>query len=272
MKKILILYFSGVGATKRIAEIIYTQLLRNLEVDPPSKIDIFSIEKLKNEINLENYDALIVGTPTYHAAPSKVVMSYFDSVPQLAEKMPAFIYNTRGLCSLNTNRILAKQLHKKNILTIMDRAYRSPASDGSIIAPFVKRFFEFEKNIDEKISIDCAFFLELLELPEKNITQSHIPRFKFGSIINAPNKLVGQLITIKIHLHKSKCIKCGQCIETCPHAALSRDKDNYPLFIPKSCENCYRCIHHCKSMALSLSKRKTLKTSLRYSDYLNDGS
>ena len=251
MKKILILYFSGAGATKKVAELMHGRLSKRCEAD------IFSVES-KDIPDLGVYDALIIGTPVYHAAPARLIMSCLSAADRLSKKTPAFIFNTRGLCSLNTNRILAKLLKKKNIITIMDRAYRSPASDGSLIAPFIKRFFEFEKGIERKIARDCAGFLELL----KDMPQSYIPRFQFGSILNAPNKAAGQFITLKIHLHKNKCAKCGKCIELCPHKVLSADKNNYPRFALKGCENCYRCIHHCPSLALSLSKKKSPKKVL----------
>ena len=256
MKKILILYFSGVGATKKVAELIYAQLSQSQN----HEVDIHSIEN-KNIPNIDCYDAFVIGTPTYHAAPPKALMNYIDTISRLPKESPVFIYNTRGLCSLNTNRILAKQLQKKNIITIMDRAYRSPASDGSLFAPFIKRFFEFEKDLEKKINYDGMTFLGLLE---QDIIQGYIPRFQFGSIINAPNKAVGQLITKKIYLHKDKCIKCSMCVEQCPHKSLSMDKQGYPLINQKGCENCYRCIHHCPQMALSISKRKTPKKLLRY--------
>ena len=253
MKSILVLYFSGVGSTKKVAEIICSQLLQSC------KVDIFSIES--REIpDLNNYDALVIGTPTYHAAPAKIMMSYLDILPPLTKKTPAFIYNTRGLCSLNTNRTLAKKLQKKNIATIIDRAYRSPASDGSILAPFIKRFFEFEKDIYKKINRDCVEFIGLLN--SDSLLKPYIPRFQIGSIINAPNKAAGQFFTLKVHLHKEKCIKCGYCIKQCPHSAFSKGSKDYPLFNSKKCENCYRCVHHCPHLALSLRKRKELKKSL----------
>jgi flavodoxin/NAD-dependent dihydropyrimidine dehydrogenase PreA subunit len=252
IKKILILYFSGVGATKKIAELIYSRLLQNCEVD------MFSLEN-KDTPSINGYDALIIGTPVYHGAPPKVVMNYFDTIARLNKEIYAFIYNTRGTHSNNTNRILSKKILSKKIEIIMDREYRSPASDGSIITPFVKRFFEFEKDIEKKVSHDCMTFLELLE---KDKPKSYIPRFRFGSIINAPNKFAGQVITLKIRLHKDKCVKCGRCIEQCPHSTFSTDKDGFPLYASRNYENCYRCIHYCPKLALSLCKRRALKKTL----------
>ena len=65
-------------------------------------------------------------------------MKYCDAIPRLIKETPAFIYNTRGSHSLNTNRILSKKLYQKNIMTIMDSEYRGTASDGAIIEKFNK--------------------------------------------------------------------------------------------------------------------------------------
>jgi len=239
--------------TKSVAERMFTRLSRDCE------IDMFSIES-KAVPSMNEYDALIIGTPVYHGAPPRIVMHYFEMIPRLIKETPAFIYNARGLASFNTNRLLSRNLYQKNIVTVIDREYRGPASDGTIIAPFIKQFFKFEKDIEKKIDSDCANFLKLLENVE---LQGYIPRFRFGSVVNAPNKLAGQLITLKKYLHKDKCTKCGHCIEQCPHSVLFIDKDGYPFYNSRDCENCYRCIHHCPNMALSLSKRRTLKKLLR---------
>ena len=156
--KILVLYFSGAGSTKKVAELMQNCLSHTNSCT----IDLHSIETLA-AINFINYDAFIIGTPVYHGAPSNIVKNYFDSLPPVNKKMPAFIFNTRALYSCNTNRRLAKQLLKKNIITVKDRDYRTPASDGALILPFIKRFFYFEKNIYAKIHLDCMDFLKLLQ-------------------------------------------------------------------------------------------------------------
>ena len=254
MKKIIILYFSGTGATKKVAELMREKISRSCGVE------MFSVED-KDIPDIGGYDAIVIGTPTYHAAPARAITQYFDALPRLDKKAPAFVFNTRGMASLNTNRLLAKKLRRKNIITIMDRQYRSPASDGALIAPFIRRFFKFEKDIEHKVGRDCRRFIGLLD---KGEWTGYIPRFSLGSIINAPNKLAGQLLAIKIHLHKDKCAKCGQCAKKCPHRAISADREGYPEYSSKNCENCYRCVHHCPHMALSLSKYRTPRRLLRY--------
>lgn len=251
--KILVLYFSGVGSTRKVAELIQDCLLHTKNCI----VDLYSIENCV-AINFITYDAFIIGTPVYHGAPSNIVNNYFNSLPPLSKKIPAFIFNTRALCSCNTNRLLAKQLLRKNIITIKDRDYRTPASDGALILPFIKRFFCYEKNIYTKIHLDCMDFLERLQTKR---LYGYVPRFRFSSVINAPNKFMGQMITFKIFLHQDKC---GRCIKNCPHYAWERTKSGYPLFNSAKCENCYRCIHHCPAKALSLSKYSTPQKLLSF--------
>jgi len=154
MKKILILYFSGVGATKTVAELMQIKLSQSYNVD------LISLENIDMP-NIDDYYALI---------------------------------------------------------------------------------------------IDCIDFTEILC---SDRIKGYIPQFHFGSLINAPNKLLGRLLTVKIWLHKNKCIKCGKCVDKCPHSVVVTDIDGYPIHDSMNCENCYRCIHHCPSLALSLNKTKT---------------
>lgn len=245
MKKVAILYFSGAGSARKVADIIYRSIKDSCNVE------LCAIEQAGN-LQLDEYDGLIIGTPCYHAAPAKLIMDFFSKIPALPAAIPAFLYNTRALWSCNTNKILAKHLRHCNIITVLDRDYRSPASDGSLIVPFFRRFFEFDRQLHDKVRLDSHLFLKKIN----ESASGYIPRFRFSSMINAPNKLAGQLTTFTIHTHKDRCIKCSKCLENCPHKAMGRDADGYAQFISSRCENCYRCIHHCPAKALSLSKRR----------------
>lgn len=250
MKTVLLLYFSAVGSTKKLAYMIQNHIQKHCDLTLCSFEDV-------QEIDLRGYDAFIIGTPVYHAAPARFVTDFFENIMPLPHAVPAFIYNTRALWSCNTNRILAKKLRARNIVTIMDRDYRSPASDGSLIAPSVRRFFEFDKHLFKKLKKDCALFVSKIMKPVESVKQTgYIPRFRFSSILNAPNKLAGLHTTFQIYLHREKCLRCGKCIAACPHCALQKNSMGYPVVNRKKCTNCYRCIHHCPGKALSINKRK----------------
>ena len=64
MKPFLILYFSAVGNTKSVAEQI-----KNVISEVPT--ELYSVEKFPQSFSIDNYSAVIIGTTTYHYAPSK---------------------------------------------------------------------------------------------------------------------------------------------------------------------------------------------------------
>lgn len=205
--KILILYFSGVGATKQIAKMMANQL-------SDYEVEIYSVEE-KVFKDFSCYDALIIGTPTHHAEPAQFLMNYIEFIPVQIQQIPTFVFNTKGLASCHTNRILAAKLHSKNLVTIYDADYMAPASDGSLFVPQIKRFFRFEKDIKGKVKQDCTHFLQLV-LTQTDKVKAKLPRIRFSPFINAPNKLGSRFVKMNIHLHQDACIKCNLCIRRCP--------------------------------------------------------
>lgn len=256
MKKIVAIYHSGTGNTKKAAEKIAELLSKYYNTQ------LFSVENLPESFNLNDYDGIVIGFPVIHTHPTLRILNFIKNIESPSTLKPAYIFTTCAWYSANTLRIFAKQCIKKNITPILHRVFRGcPASDGSLLLPFIKRFFVFSKNFNKKIFDDVRTFHEKIESGNIDIK---MPRFKLYSIINYPNKLVGHLITFPIFVHKDVCTTCGKCIDHCPAKALEKDENAYPVFISKRCEKCYRCIHHCPKLALSLSKRKTPKKVLSY--------
>ncbi len=62
--KILILYYSESGNTKKIAESMFNAL------KDVHQIELFSIKKAKIE-NLQNYDLIFLGAPCHHSTLAK---------------------------------------------------------------------------------------------------------------------------------------------------------------------------------------------------------
>ena len=48
---------------------------------------------------------------------------------------------------------------------------------------------------------------------------------------------------------KEKCIRCGQCAETCPNQAISWQPDEYPITDKKKCNVCGECVPVCPANA-----------------------
>ena len=252
MNRILILYYSGVNNTKRVSHLIYDNISDNFNVD------IYSIEKLPTDFSINNYKSIIIGFPTIHSSPSKMIINFLNNLSKLKEEIPTFIFTTCGLYPANSLRIFGEKCIEKNILPIINKSYRCCATDGILLTPFMKYWFFDEKNLELKIIKDVSKFIELLKLPLKVA----IPKFKLYTPLNYPNKLLGQNFSFTIYLHKDQCIKCNTCIVNCPTKAFKIDELKFPSINKSKCINCYRCIHHCPKMALSLSKRNSTKKTL----------
>lgn len=248
MKKIVCLYYSGVGNTRMVAEFIAKYLTENKKV----KTDIYSIENLPSNLNYEEYDGLIIGFPTIHCSPPLRIMKYIDELKKIKKQLPTFVFTTCGLYQANTTRIFAKQCRTKNVIPALDAAYRMPAVDGLLLNKHIRYFETYEKMLKTKVQKVCDKFVDILKSGQ---IKEKIPSFKWYSILNYPNKLVGEYYVFPIYLNREKCRKCGLCTKNCPAKAFD-NKDGYPIWQKEKCERCYRCMHQCPANALSLQKGK----------------
>lgn len=70
--KVLIIYYSRGGTTKKMAEIIYYQIrAKGVEAD------IFSVDEVKAE-QLLKYDGIIIGSPTYYGTMAYQIKKLLD--------------------------------------------------------------------------------------------------------------------------------------------------------------------------------------------------
>ncbi len=246
MRPVLIIYFSGVGNTRAVAEYI-----RSITVKIPT--EIYSVERLPDNFNIDSYSAVIMGTPTYHSEPARPLMSFLEKLKQ-GRNIPAFLFTTCGLYSENCLRILAKECIRHKLIPLHCASYRCSATDGMLLVPFMECWFKNEKDIQSKIRKDIGIFISRLKPPSK----PDIPASKWYAPLNYPNKILGRNSTFPIYLYEERCIKCGKCQRDCPMGAISL-KDGYPVISKADCMNCYRCIHHCPSLALSLFENKPVE-------------
>ena len=58
----------------------------------------------------------------------------------------------------------------------------------------------------------------------------------------------------ELMFNRNNCIGCGQCVEHCPHNALSVDVETHQLVIDRDrCVSCFACVDHCYHDALNAS-------------------
>lgn len=254
--KLLILYHSGAGSTKTLAEIYYGKL-------KSYPVDISPINLEYDYESLKRYDFLIFAFPTYHCEPSTSMIEFIKGMPTFEADKKAFLFTTCGLYSGNALRIFAKECSSKNILICGYSEYRAPASDGVLLLPSIPLMFNYEKNISNKIRRDINRINETIE---KDIDKIKIPSFKLYSILNYPNKVLGKAHKHNIKLLKEYCVNCNKCVDECIRHCWNNDKD-YPKYNIANCEYCFRCIHHCPKEAIVLSNKTRKKPKLHEKYY-----
>ncbi len=250
MKKVLVLYHSGSGSTKLISEVLSERLTKTCE------IDIFQISNSFEYKQIENYDLLIFGFPTYSCQPSLSMKEFVDRMPVLSKNVKAFVFTTCALYTGNALRILIKKLYQKNIVTIDHSQFIGPASDGALLFPNLSsKIFQYEKKINTKI-------LKSVDVISKTLNSSKaklkIPAYKWYVPLNNILLYFGELSYKKykrrIHIIKERCINCNICVNNCPRNCW-KSGDTIPAFDPYNCEFCLKCIHNCPQNAIIFSEK-----------------
>jgi len=256
--RLLILYHSGAGSTKTIAEIYYKMLNSYL-------IDISSINLEYDYKKLEGYELLIFAFPTYHCSPSSSMLEFIENIPVFYKPKKAFAFTTCGLYSGNALREFIKKCSSKNININGYSVYRAPATDGALLLPPIPFMFKFEKNIAYKIKEDIKKIEEFI-ITDK--IKAKCPSFKLYTILNYPNKVLGKAYKHKLKLLKENCMNCNKCISNCIRKCWNIVGE-YPEYEVEKCEFCFRCVHHCPNEAIILSEKTKTKIKLNEKFFKN---
>ncbi|RQD68595.1 MAG: 4Fe-4S ferredoxin [Tindallia sp. MSAO_Bac2] len=261
-KSLLIVYHSGAGSTKTIAE-IYCCLLENLCTD--HQIHLTPISDKGAFQNIQEYDLIILGFPTYHSEPPASMKEFAEEMPPMNTPQKLFLFTTYGLYPANSLRIIGKQLKKKNYLLCGTAGYRGPATDAALLLPKISPLLVFGKKTASRLVDDL---LEIKHCLEGGKVNESMPRFKLYSLLNYPNQYFGKRVKHKLQVAAEDCIHCQQCIKGCFRDCW-KPGNAAPIFDPTHCEHCFRCIHHCPESAIILSRKTKTRVKLTPSFYSN---
>jgi len=89
-------------------------------------------------------------------------------------------------------------------------------------------------------------------------TLTQLPGFKVPSkslvsFITPVSSRYYDFLAVKPSLNKERCIRCWQCVEKCPVAALTRHE--YPVIHRDRCVSCFCCVEVCESQAMEVPSR-----------------
>ena len=260
--KILILYHSGAGNTKLIAELMFERL------NQVHQVEINHINNKYDNDYLYNFDLLIFGFPTHHAAPSLSMTEFVHHLTKFEQQAKSFIFTTYGLYPGNSLRILTKQLNVKNIKVLYYQEFKAPATDGVLLfSDKLKFMFEFERKLDKKIN---RFVEQIKDF--KKMEQNKIPSYKWYEPLNDIIKPFGikyyNKLRSQMQIIPDLCTNCNLCVMVCDRSAWVSNEP-IPIFELNNCEFCLECVHKCPTKAIIFSNQMKNKPRLNKKFYHN---
>jgi len=239
----MILYFSGTGNSRYIAELLAEK----------TKDNILSLNQLikhnKNEITSDKPWVFIC--PTYAWRPPKVVFDFIKNSAFIGSKKVYFLL-TCGVNTLNSIHYIRKCCEEKKWELLGFLEFIMP--DNYIV-------LSGGKYSNEKIK-------EQLVLAEEKINQfadtisfgNSLPVFRknggiIGKLVSGPiNHLFYRfLIDGKGFYATSACVECKKCVAICPLNNIEMDS-NKPYW-NNNCTHCMACIGHCPTGAIEYKNR-----------------
>lgn len=232
MRKAAIIYFSGTGNTKFVADNLSVELRKN-----NIKADLFNIES--DIIIPDEYDYIIIGGPVYVERYDEILLKYLEKN----------LKKYKGKCMLYTTQVLIRPTaafqHAANRLDFLDISYCQ-------VVPMPNNFynFMFEKTSDEDIEKVVKNSVKLCAKAVKNFMQGRKQFYHKNGIwvkmVDATYKAYylyfAHYMRKKITIDYKKCVKCKLCEKRCPVKAVKIDRD---IVIGTNCILCQRCMNRC---------------------------
>ncbi len=236
----MILYFSGTGNSKHIAEIIAKE----------TNDSLYSInEAIKNNTypsSIED-ETVIFCTPTYAWRLPRLVNDWIKKGEVFSNKK-AYFFMTCGGDNGNAEKYI-KKLCKKRKMTFMGLSqiimpenyiarYDCPSHPISV---FIVR--KADKKMEEMVSL----IRSNENIPSKEVTLTD--KLKSGIVNDCfyPFCVKAKKFTVS-----EACIGCNKCVELCPLNNIHL-KDGRPVW-GKNCTHCMACICHCPKEAIEYGK------------------
>lgn len=243
----LILYFSGTGNTKAVAE----GFQKSLQKRGHAAV-LHSLEE-NADLSEISYDFLILGFPKYYEYPVLLVQKNLkQALPKREKQIPALAFCTQA-GPLNTDFTkIEKMLKRKNHLLTVSVSFSY--ANNMFIFPV------FQPTEDTKVQKNRDKIQEQIEpllndffsnqIRKERVKAWQKPVFHF--VAAACTKLM-PVFAMRFSADES-CIRCGLCAKRCPVHNIEI-KEGRPRF-HRNCLFCMRCINSCPTNSIRYHGRK----------------
>jgi Fe-S-cluster-containing hydrogenase component 2 len=248
--RISLLYFSGSGGTKLVAELVGEILSESYQCR------ITDIHDPLAAAAAAECELLVLLNPTYYLRAAPSMREFAESLGPFDPPRKAYVVATCELYSENSIRSLALGLRKRGLIVAGSKVVHAPGSDVTLVFPSVLTpwWYRFEKGLPEKLA---AIARELSAIAEAKAAREAIPGLKWYTpftqllqllFMNHFDRFRDRLVVLP-----DRCTLCGACVKCCDRQAWTMGPDGLS-HSGERCELCTRCLHRCPKRALVLLK------------------
>lgn len=243
----IILYFSGTGNTKFIANKISEEFIKN-----GCEIDIHSIEE-NIDLNNFSYDYLILGFPKYFEyVPHNFIEYLEDNLYDSSKEVKTMIFSTGKDRAKAYFDELEKKLLVKNYKVIATKNFQMP--DSCTLSKGYKKITR--KDLRE------IFDSSLSEIKDTvvNFLTDNYMKEEINELTSTIYKTINKFKTKGLYKNSlkfsvsSNCDKCNLCVNVCP----TRNVENIGGYIKfrDNCIMCCRCVNACPKNAIMYKEKE----------------
>lgn len=249
MNKGLICLYSSTGNTR----IACKYITKNI---PDVQFDFFDIATTSGLPDFSKYDIFGFATYADRWLPPKHFTDFVNSIPVLGKATPTFIFNTYGLLSVRTLKVMHDLLKCKNFHVFSGFSLRAPES----YPPLAAKHVSINTPDDTHLKKFNSFISELNKAISEYFINKEFPRIQkiqygfINMILPKYPSVFQKFIREELQLIKDSCIKCNRCITVCKFNAISIGDDMYPKIKHEKCNMCWNCYNLCPEKAI-YSKR-----------------
>lgn len=247
--KFLIIYFSGTGNTKLIAEEIAKRIeLRN------HSVELVSVEDT-NAMRHVSFKGKVIGFgfPVYKFSYPDIFTSFFPLFKSLAAGTPCFLFSTYARFPSISFIHFSKMLGRKFIITA-EKSFKAPCC--GIASRKDESDYEYLSGVffEDTIGIKIDAFTQTVLASLIRLKRiKHIP-LPFTSVLTSLVADIEKTKYPKLQIAKETCTLCGLCASKCPEGNLILSGPEIIIRNERSCLHCLRCINHCPSNAVKFGK------------------
>ena len=251
--KILLIYFSGTGNTKKVA-VQYKQAFE----ESGNEVELRSLP-FEGELSFEGYDLVGFGYPVHAFNAPANVLRFAKSLPKLKEAKRAFIFKSSGepvrMSDVSSLKLM-KILKKRNLTVTNEYQYCMPYN--IIFRHSDEMVYRMWDTAQKLVPVDCA---EILAGTPRKPKKMFMGSF-FAWVLRIEH-WGGRFLGRHYKVNKD-CVHCGICEKNCPEHNITI-KENGKFKFGKECLICMRCVFYCPKNAFKPSLLNGWKVNGAYS-------